>query len=135
MTSETITGVIIAFSAIAALFFNYFALKESTRSRNLATFQSLFLEIRNLEEKYFKEYYGKGDREKRNFLLLFFNTWEYYAFLVNNELLIKKLAAFYNDAFKRYYEEVFKIAMPAERDDSNQFKEMRKLYSKLEPKN
>lgn len=128
-----IGAVVAALAAVSALFFNYLAIRENSRSRNIATFQSFFLEIRNLEEKYYKEYQSKKDiAETRKWLSLFFNTLEYFAFLVNNNLLSKKLAKFYNDAFVGYYEGIFiTAATPEQQSNPKQYEEMKKLYKKL----
>ena len=127
-----IGALITALAALTALIFNYRALKEAIRSRNIATFQSLFFNLRDLEEKYYKEYRGKSNTETKQWLSLFFNTLEYLAFLVNNHLLTEKLAKFYDDAFVGYYKGIFiPAASPEQQNDPTRYEEMKKLYSKL----
>jgi len=67
-------------------------------------------------------------------LSLFFNTLEYYAFLVNQKHLEKELSEFYNDAFLNSYDNIFmEHADKYQKENPKEYAEMKKLYKQLKP--
>lgn len=122
-----------AVSAIMAAFgllLNWKAIRESRKTRELQIFYSVFKDIKDLEEKQPK-YVEEGKQQAWN--SLFFNTLEFFSFLVNKKMVSdKRVAEFFKDSVNAWYEQVFwKNSSPKERDDPGLYTELKELYKKF----
>lgn len=124
------TGMVLV--AVLALFFHRKALLEEKKTRELQVFDNVFIHIRDLEEKFYVEYYEAPEETRKNWDSLFFNTIEYFSFLVNRKYLSdKQLAQFYEGALKMWYEEIFLKHASQEERDEKIYPEFKKLYRAL----
>lgn len=127
---SAVAASISAVAASIALIFNRRAIREATRTRELQIFHDIFQEIKGLEEKQ-KEY--KTDNEKKAWNSLFFNTLEYFSFLINKAYLSdRRILSFFEDAIAAWYEQIFlKRASKKEQEDEKVYPEVKKLYKTL----
>lgn len=119
-----------AFAAIA-LILNTIAIKESRRTRELQTFYGIFKDLISLEEKQ-PEYCETADGKKA-WHSLFFNTLEFFSFLLNEKFLKDpKVFVFFEDAIKTFYEQIFAKHIPDEKQrDAKVYPEFKKLYARI----
>jgi hypothetical protein len=123
-----------AIFAGVALVLNTIAITESKRTRELQTFYGIFKDLINLEEKQ-REYY-LTEEGKKAWNSLFFNTLEFFSFLLNEKFLKDpKVLVFFEDAVKAFYEQVFVKHIPAEKQkDVKVYPEFKKLYARIREK-
>jgi hypothetical protein len=134
----TATAQLIAtFSVGIGLIVNGLVLRHHGRTREGQLFYQVIKDVRELEEKYYKEYAGKGDKDKQNWLSLFFGAYEYLAFLINKKHLKGDYKEFFTDetGFIAFYEGIF-INQPDKTaiNDPKQYAEIKKLYKTLRGK-
>jgi hypothetical protein len=120
--------------AAVALILNTIAIKESKRTRDLQTFYGIFKDLISLEERQ-REYY-KTEDGKKAWNSLFFNTLEFFSFLLNEKFLKDpKVLLFFEDAVKGFYEQVFLKHIPDEKQrDVKVYPEFKKLYARIREK-
>lgn len=120
-----IPGVI----AAIGLFFNWWAIRESRKTRELQIFYTVFKDIKQLEEKQ-PDYQTAEQQQAWN--SLFFNTLEFFSFLINQKMVSdKRVAEFFGDSIKAWYEELFLKKLPKEQvDDPDDYTEFKTLYKK-----
>lgn len=95
----------------------------------------MFRDVRDLEEKYYKEYRDAPKDKQRDWLSLFFNTLEFLSLLVNRRLVTKLTLAFFQDAIRDWYEGIFdKHASEEQKSDPSCFPEIKKLYRRIKDK-
>jgi F0F1-type ATP synthase membrane subunit a len=124
-----------AISAIAtflALVAAVWALFLSRRATQVQVFESIFKDIRELEATYFQAYSGQSEEKKRQWATLFFNTLEYFAFLLNRKMLPAQIfLEFYKPAFLKWYEMFLAFASNHEKNDPNIYPEFKKLVMRF----
>jgi hypothetical protein len=130
-------GIYVAIAAagisVISLFISAWALGESKKTRDMQHFYNIFKDIIALEEKQ-KEYVAKGEKEAWN--SLFFNTLEYFCFLINEKLLPERPRRFFEDAIVQWYENIFVKQMPKEKQENpKKYTELKALYKKLKAQN
>jgi hypothetical protein len=118
------------FAAAVALFLNWKAIRENRKTRELQIFNSIFQELKELEEKQ-KEY--ETEEEKKAWDSLFFNTLEYFSFLLNKEYLSdRKILSFFKDAIIAWYEQIFlEHSTKEEQKDGKIYPELKNLYKEI----
>jgi hypothetical protein len=123
-----------AIFAAIALILNAIAIKESKRTRELQTFYDIFKDLINLEERQ-RQYYETEDGKKA-WNSLFFNTLEFFSFLLNERFLKDpKVLVFFEDAIRGFYEQVFLKHIPVEKQrDDKVYPEFKKLYRRIREK-
>jgi len=123
-----------AIFAAVALILNTIAIKESKRTRELQTFYGIFKDLLSLEERQ-RQYYQTEDGKKA-WNSLFFNTLEFFSFLLNEKFLKDpKVLVFFEDAVKAFYEQVFLRHIPDEKQrDAKVYPEFKKLYARTREK-
>ena len=123
------------FSVIAVvigLFFTASSWSRDRKSRELQIAESRFKELQSLSREYYDKYNDMNEDKKKNWDDLFFNSLEWFAFLINEKRIEKKIIAFFDDAIISYYEDIFVKVMPQNVIvDENQYEELKKLYKKL----
>lgn len=121
------TGSTIA--ASIALFLNWKAIRETRKTRELQIFNSIFQELIRLEQNQ-REY---RPEEKKAWDSLFFNTLEYFSFLLNKKYLSdQRILSFFDEAIMAWYEQIFlKHATTKEQEAKNVYPELKKLYKEL----
>jgi hypothetical protein len=116
--------------SVISIFISAFALGESKKTRDMQHFYNIFKDILALEEKQ-KDYIAKREQEVWN--SLFFNTLEYFCFLINQKLLPEKPLAFFQDAIIQWYENIFLRVMPKEKLESpKKYPELKALYRRCQ---
>lgn len=125
--------VIAAIAAVVALFFTAISWNKDRQTRELQTIDELRKELMDLERELTEKYESKSESEKKKWDSLFFNTLEWFAFLINeNKLKDKKLVGFFSPAIITWYDDVFHAHAGKETlDDPKQYEELKKLYRKL----
>jgi hypothetical protein len=125
--------IIAAASATVALFFTGYTFLQDQKTRQLQMADDLFKNLRELENQYYEKYINKDDEEKKHWRYIFFNTIEWFSFLINNnKFKDKKMLTFFEDALIAYYDEMFvKLFDENVIRDENQFPEFKNLYKKL----
>ena len=123
------------FSVIAVvigLFFTASSWSRDRKSRELQIAENRFKELQSLSREYYDKYNDMNEDKKKNWDDLFFNSLEWFAFLINEKRIEKKVIAFFDDAIISYYEDIFVKVMPQNVIvDENQYEELKKLYKKL----
>lgn len=134
MSIPEIVAIVSAVLAFFGLVFTGYQIRLSRRTLSLHLFERVFLEIKSLE-KIIGSLVPKGDEsELDKWKSQFFNTLEFFAFIVNRKYLAdQKLVDFFREAFIGWYEKIFKKSERFAKEPSA-FPEMRYLYSKLAPK-
>lgn len=125
-----IAAVISAIFAGVGLFLNYLALRENNTTRQLQLLNDSFKDIKDTEKLLYTDYKNK---DKKEWDSLFFNSVEYFSFLVNENFIKNdKIASFYDDAIIMWYEEIFKKHYTKkERDKPNVFPEFKQFYHRI----
>ena len=122
---------IAAAAAVIALFLNWHATRENRKTRELQILYTIFKDIRDLEEK--QGGYNGTEERKQLWNSLFFNTLEYFSFLLNRKMISEKsVVAFFGDSIKAWYRELFaKKASPEQIGNPTIYPELKSLYKKL----
>ena len=126
---QVIAGIVAAFGLIIA----YFAFKRNRESIETNLAENIFRDLRALE----KEKYGlpEDTEKKMDWASLFFNTLEWFAFLVNEKKIKDgKIRSFFKDAIIEWYEELFldkDYIEDKQVTNPKEFPEFKKLYKKL----
>ena len=128
--------LVTATAAVTALFLNWLATLNNTKTRQLQVFYQVFKDVQDLQDKYYKGYPtgadDSDDNKIRNWLSIFFDSQECMAFLINKKHLEGDFKDFYKDGFITFYEQIFTVkANPVEREDPKQYPEIKKLYVTL----
>lgn len=132
LTVQLIVPSITALAATVALFLNWKATMNNTKTRELDIFYKIFQHIQDLQDKYYREYSGLSADQQRNWLSIFFNALECMAFLIRKGHIQGNFLDFYRNSFITAYEEIFlRHASQSEKDDLEIFKEMKALYGEL----
>jgi len=118
------------------------ALRHQQKQAQFKMAESVFKDLRQLEKE-LSEIEAPSDTYTDSEYLVavkdwdsrFFNTLEWFAFLINeNEIRSRKLVSFFKPSLVRWKEQLFERHLPqAERDDPNQWQEIKKLYNQIKP--
>jgi len=135
---ETVINVIqtIAGSATAiALFFTIRTFLRVRKTEQLKIVESIFRDIRSLENNLINIVLEpKNDRNEqliRNWRSQFFNTLEWFSFLVNiKEVKNPDFLGFFKDAIIDWHDNIFEKYMGDAVTDPKQYPEFKKLYNK-----
>lgn len=132
ITIQILVPPITAFAATVALFLNWIATRNNTKTRDLDIFYKVFQRMQTLQEEYYGKYTEMKDADKTNWLSVFYNEMECVAFLINTKHLKGDFKDFYSDSFITAYEKIFLINAGSKIiDDESQYQEMKKLYKAL----
>ena len=124
-----IVATLSAGCAAGSLIFNYLLIHESSKTRQLQLFENIFLEIKNTERLLYDKYKKLDSNAKKEWDSLFFNTLEFFAFLINKKYLEdKKIIGFFDDAIVDWYERIFMEYHKKDLDDPKIYPELKKLY-------
>lgn len=125
--------VIAALAAVIALIFTAISWNKDRRTRELQTIDELRKELMDLERELIEKYSTKSVDEKKKWDSLFFNTLEWFAFLINeNRIKDKTLVGFFSPAMIYWYDNIFRAhAGQKVLEDPAQYEELKKLYKKL----
>jgi hypothetical protein len=130
---STFVAVAAAVISLISLFVSAYALGESKKTRDMQHFYYIFKDIMALEGN-LKTYIDRG--EKEIWLNLFFGTLEYFSFLRNQKLLPEKPVEYFKDAIIEWYEGVFMVHMPKEKQENPMaYPEFKALYKKIKGQN
>lgn len=136
ITVQIFIPPITALAAAVALFLNWIATKNNSKTRELDIFYKVFQRIQDLQDKYFRDYAKMQEEDKVNWLSIFYNEIECIAFLINTKHLKGDFKDFYSESFVTSYEKIFLVkADPKVVEDPIQYPEIKKLYKKLKPQN
>jgi hypothetical protein len=121
------------FATLAGFGIAYFAFKRNRESTETNLAENIFRDLRTLEkEKY--ELPNDIDK-KKDWASLFFNTLEWFAFLVNEKKIKdEKIKDFFKDAIINWYEKIFldeDYIEEKQASNDNEYPEFKKLYKKL----
>jgi hypothetical protein len=124
------------FAAIIAtlgLFFTAYVFLKDEKTKQLQIAENIFKDLRDLENQYYEKYYQENEYKKKNWSSIFFNTIEWFSFLINHgKLNDKEMIGFFKEAIISYYEDIFcKIYDFKSINDNTQFAEFKQLYKKL----
>jgi cytochrome b561 len=126
-------SAISAIIAAIAVCFSAWSIRESRKTRNVQLFYNIFKDILALEEKQ-KASMKKEEKEAWN--SLFFNSLEFFSFLINHKLLARdKTLTFFEDSITLWYEKIFVTQVPKEKQENpEKYTELKKLYKELAKK-
>lgn len=128
---EVLAGIATAGAFIIAVYsYNSFR-----KAEELKLAESIFRDIRELERQKYQLSTAPTENEKlKDWASLFFNTLEWFSFLVNtHKLKDSKTINFFKDSMIDWYEELFLDPDYIETwqvEDSKQYVELKKLYKK-----
>lgn len=132
LTVQVLVPPATALVAAVALFLNWRATKNNTKTRELDIFYKVFQHIQDLQDKYYREYAQLSDDKQRDWLSIFFNALECIAFLIRRGHIRGDFTDFYKDSFITSYKDIFlKHASESDREDTEIFKEMKALYKEF----
>jgi hypothetical protein len=132
VTVQALASPVSAIAAAVALFLNWIATKNNTKTRELDIFYKVFKDVQELQDTYYKDYADKTDAQIKNWLSIFFNAQECMAFLINKKHLTGDFKDFYKEGFITFYKQIFMVkADTAEKEDPIQYPEIKKLYISL----
>jgi hypothetical protein len=126
---QIIAGIVAAIGLVIA----YFAFKRNRESIETNLTENIFRDLRALE----KEKYGLTEdiEKKKDWASLFFNTLEWFAFLVNEKKIKdEKIKNFFKEAIVDWYEIIFldnDYIEDKQVTNAKEFPEFKKLYKKL----
>jgi hypothetical protein len=115
------------------LFFTAYVFLKDEKTKQLQIAENIFKDLRDLENQYYEKYYQENEYKKKNWSSIFFNTIEWFSFLINHgKLNDKEMIGFFKEAIISYYEDIFcKIYDFKSINDNTQFAEFKQLYKKL----
>lgn len=118
------------------LFYTAKSIRKEDKTKQLGIAESLFKEIREIENKFYEDKIYKKNEGKKDWAEIFFNTLEWFSFLINKKKLSdKELIGFFRDAIIQYYDEIFcKIYDAKYINDETKFPEFKKLYKEMKSK-
>jgi hypothetical protein len=136
MTILNIFSNIDFFAAVIAavgLFFTGYVFLKDEKTRQLQIAEGIFKDLRDLENQYYETYSKQEQHKKENWNSIFFNTLEWFSFLINHgKLSDKTMISFFKEAIISYYENIFcKVYDSKVIHDNTQFTEFKKLYTKI----
>lgn len=135
LTIQVLVPTVTAIAAVVALFLNWRATKNNTKTRELDIFYKVFQHVQDLQDKYYREYAQMTSDKLMNWLSIFFNALECLAFLIRREHIRGDFLEFYKKSFITSYEDIFlKHASKQDREDPENFKEMKALFNDLKKK-
>jgi hypothetical protein len=119
-----------------AVLFALWTIRHNKKTVQLQVLESVMHDIRDLAFKFDQEYKTKSEAEKKVWDSAFFNTVEYFSFLVNKKFLSdKRVLLFFADSIVVYYEQMYIVNYSAEHvNNPAKFSEFKTLYKKLAPK-
>ena len=130
----TTSAVFAAIFAGIALVFNGLVFRESEKTREVQIFYQVVNDIQDLEDKFYLQYAGKPEEEKKNWLSMFYNKQEHLAFLINNKHIRGDFKDYLTGetGFIKFYDDFFvPLAGSKVLDDPEQYAEIKKLYGSL----
>jgi hypothetical protein len=132
-TWAAIAQVLSTLIALVAVLFALWTIRQNRQTIQLQVLESVMHDIRDLFFKYEQEYKSRPEPEKRAWDSMFFNTVEYFCFLVNNKFLSHpKALLFFADSIVVYYEKMYVVNYAEDHvKDPAKFAEFKKLYLKL----
>lgn len=132
VTVQIFVPPLAALAAAVALFLNWRATKNNTKTRELDIFYKVFQHIQDLQDKYYRDYARMEQDDKKNWLSIFYNALECLAFLIRKNHIKGDFLDFYRKSFIESYEDIFmKHASDGIKADPEAFKEMKSLYNEL----
>jgi len=135
LTVQVLVPTATAFAAVIALFLNWRAIKNNTKTRELDIFYKVFQHIQDLQDKYYRDYAQLSQDKQRDWLSIFFNALECIAFLIRREHIRGDFMEFYKKSFITSYEDIFlRHASERDKEDPENFKEMKAFYNDLKKK-
>jgi hypothetical protein len=122
-----------ALFALFALAFAFWTIWQNNKTIQLQIFESIMHDIRDLQFKFHQEYKDKPDADKKVWDSAFFNTVEYFSFLVNSKILSdKRVITFFGDSIIAWYEGMYIKTYSEEHvNDPSKFSEFKALYRQL----
>ena len=119
--------------ATVGLFFTAYVFLKDEKTKQLQIAEGIFKDLRDFENQYYEKYYQENEYKKKNWSSIFFNTLEWFSFLINRgKLSDKQMIFFFKDAIISYYEDIFcKIYDLTIINDNTQYSEFKHLYKKL----
>src|SRR3989344_5109186 len=104
----TIAPAVSATFAGLGLILNYLAIKENNKTRQTQYMSEIFDKIQSHERLLYTDYKNANKKEIEEWDSLFFNSIEYFAFLINeNYIKDEKIINFFGDAIINWYENIF----------------------------
>lgn len=135
ITIQIFVPPLTAVVAAVALFLNWRATKNNTKTRELDIFYKVFQHIQDLQDKYYREYAKMEADKQKDWLSIFYNALECLAFLIRRKHIRGDFLDFYRKSFTTSYEDIFsKHASETDKTDPESFKEMKALYKELTEK-
>lgn len=132
ITVQIFVPPLAALAAAVALFLNWRATKNNTKTRELDIFYKVFQHIQDLQDKYYREYAKMEADKQKDWLSIFYNALECLAFLTRREHIRDDFLDFYKKSFITSYEDIFsKHASNKDKSNPETFKEMKALYNEL----
>lgn len=132
LTIQLVVLLVTALAATIALFLNWKATMNNTKTRELDIFYKVFQHIQDLQDKYYRDYASLSVDKQKDWLSIFFNALECVAFLIRRGHIRGDFMDFYKNSFITSYEDIFlSHASQPEKENAEIFKEMKALYKEL----
>jgi hypothetical protein len=135
--------IIAGFAAAGALILTYFTFRSFNKSEETKLAESVFKDIRMLEDQKSKiqkdsvlaHERAEIQESKKDWASLFFNTLEWLSFLINNKKIKdKKIVSYFKPALLAWYNDIFLDVDYIELDqvnDPKDYPELKKLIEDL----
>lgn len=124
--------------ALCALVYTGLAIKEDIKTRQIQLLESGFKRINDSELLFYTKYKNANHNTRKEWDSIFFNSIEFYSFLINKTYINEKDAIeFFGEAIVGWYDEIFrKHASTDELKNPKIYPEMKVFYAKMKsPKN
>ena len=134
MCNLDLSLVIATLSAIFAavgLILNFWAVRESNKTRQLQLFENTFNRIKDTEKLLYDRYKNSDEDAKKDWDSLFFNELEFFALLVNEKHIDPKLGKFFDEAIVDWYEGIFVKFHKEDLKNKRAYPQLKKLYLKI----
>ncbi len=133
LTFVEYSPVVSTFIAAVVLIFTYRGIKEDIKTRQIQLLESGFKSINGAELLFYTKYKTANHNTRKEWDSIFFNSIEFYSFLINKKYIDKKDAiGFFGGAVVSWYENIFlRYASRQDVKNSNIYPEMKALYTKV----
>jgi hypothetical protein len=121
------------FGAMIGLIITFIAFRRNRGTVETDLAEDIFKDLRMLEKEKYE--LSNDIKTKKDWASLFFNTLEWFAFLVNEKKIKdKKIKGFFKEAVTNWHDEIFLDADYIDEDqvtDDNEYPEFKKLYKEF----
>lgn len=121
-------------ATVAGIAFAVWTLRQGHVTQQVQLLDSVFQKIHGMEAEFYRAKREGADAAAiQQWRSLFMNALEYFAFLVNNSYMSARFASFLTPAFQHWHSTIVEpMATPAEKNDLEGFKEIRRLRRRIQ---